>query len=270
MTGTNGHLTLFMTVLLRFALSVKSFHLLHTFTIRRFRTAMSASSTELEIEQKFAVDDGQAIEARLRELGMENKSQKVIVDWYYDVENEPLLTPKDQWLRYRQTDNQAVWQLKRGRSHEGGTTLYEEIEGREAVEVAAALLPDSLVNKSSTCSEFEGLAVPKLPVECSLAPFARIESTRSSWSYPAEQGSTISVDLDRTSHGYSVGEVETVVQDESEIAEARQAVQGFLAKLLPTTDAIPPVGKLEHYLMRNRPDHYAACVSGGSIKKRDP
>jgi len=228
-----------------------------------------SSTPAIEIEQKFAMSDGGAIERRLADIGLRKESESVICDWYFDLA-EPVLSPNDYWIRFREMKGKSAWQLKVGRHHESGTTIYEEIEGIKAFQTAMRSFPQIATGDTNGEAEFEGHTVPKPLVPCNLCPFARIETTRSSWFNPDKKES-ITVDLDCTSHGYAVGEVETIVHSQEEIPWGQEKVRAFLRDFLPDTDdsslPTPVIGKLEDYLMRCRPDHYEACVRGGSIRR---
>jgi thiamine-triphosphatase len=182
------------------------------------------------------------------------------------------LTPKDNWLRFRETEKKSSWQLKRGRQHKDGATVYEELEGGEAIEASIAMLKDVDPVTTIPTVEFHGHVVPQLPRPTGLVPFARIETHRSSWSYSGEWDSFtgLVVDLDGTQYGYMVGEIEAVVYNDSDITLARERISSLLQKLSPeqSISLQIPVGKLEHFLVRHCPDHYKACVESGSFPQQ--
>jgi CYTH domain len=238
-------------------------------TAEEIQLGMGSAHVALEVEQKFALENESNVEARLMELGFSKKREVDMVDWYFDLP-EPVLTPKDNWLRFRETDKESSWQLKRGRHHQGGGTVYEELDGEEAIEASLSMLKD-IDPGTAIPVEYEGHAVPELPRRTGLVPFARIETHRSNWTYTGESDSykALSVDLDKTQYGYMVGEVEVVVNEDSEIPVARECISSLLQKLAPEQGVSlqVPVGKLEHFMIQYRPDHYKACVDGGSIAK---
>ena len=111
-----------------------------------------------------------------------------------------------------------------------------------------------------------------------LVPFCRLVTTRSSWTFDTKSTKTTSgserdfvglqVDLDMTNTGHAVGEVETIASSEDDIRSAKEKVQGLIDQIKETSkgnDDGPAVGKLEHYLMTYRPEHYNACISSGVI-----
>lgn len=244
---------------------------------RSLRLMSVSKPLELEVEQKFALLDGNVtrVEARLMEIGFRKRGEKDMVDWYFDTPDPNwILTPRDCWLRYREVDTgAALWQLKRGRRHEGdGATVYEELEGDEAIEASLSVLANT-IESSMVLEEFEGRPVPKLPRPLGLVPFARIETHRSSWTFSDESEAYdgLTVDLDGTQYGYMVGEVEAVVSDESNVPLVKERIINLIRQIFPEQDASSqvPVGKLEHFLIRQRPEHYKACIEGGSIQDND-
>ena len=227
----------------------------------------STSKRVLEVEQKFALDDdgSSRVETRLVELGFSKTNEIDMVDWYFDTPDWSL-TPRDCWLRCRETPRGSSWQLKRGKKHEGGATVYEELEDEEAIEASISLLPNS-ISHVMVPEEYEGHAVPKIPqpTPARLVPFARIETNRQSWTFDGDSSEAydgLSIDLDGTQYGYMVGEVEAVVYNDSDVSLAKTRIDALVKEITRDQDASNhvPVGKLEHYLIRHRPDHYKACV----------
>lgn len=238
-----------------------------------FRMMSTSKKTALEVEQKFALQNGGShVEKRLKELGFSKKGEIDMVDWYFDTpEPDWTLTTRDCWLRCREAGQSSTWQLKRGRRHDGGATVYEELEDEEAVEATISLLSNTKLT-DEVLSEYEGYPVPQLLRVTGLVPFARIETHRSSWTFPGESESynDLTVDLDGTQYGHMVGEVEAVVYSDSEVSSAKGRIKSLIQEIVPEEDTSSqvPVGKLEHYLIRHRPEHYKACVEGGSIQER--
>lgn len=234
----------------------------------------STSKIVLEIEQKFAINDECShVETRLTELGFSKTTEIKMVDWYFDTPDWSL-TPRDCWLRYRETPRGSSWQLKkRGKKHEGGATVYEELKDEEAIEASITLLSSS-ISDVSVREEYDGHAVPKFPhpTPSPFVPFARIETNRQSWTFDGESEAYdgLSVDLDGTQYGYMVGEVEAVVNNDGDVSLAKTRIDALVKEITQDQDASNhvPVGKLEYYLIRNRPDHYKACVQGGSIQDK--
>jgi len=271
-----------------------------------FRMVSSSSIPKLlEVEQKFPFLDRSSLEERLREEGFTPARELTMVDWYFDrFDDENLELPlvrNDHWLRYRETKDGSggEWQLKRGNEKSGGgggTTVYEEIEGIRAVEISVSMLKEHASTRSQDATEtaatFDGHPIPVLPIEgCDVVPFARIVTHRAKWkpdpSNSKETNVDLVVDLDTTPDGFAVGEMEAVVvgedcsniegqeaaevqaRNDRAVAEARERIQEFLARLLEeeAQNQRPPMGKLEQFLSQNRPQMYKACIESGVIPK---
>lgn len=229
--------------------------------------------SSLEVEQKFQLSNAEDLEGKLKSLGFVPKGTAFIVDWYFDREDN-FLSIRDCWLRLRQKSGKERWELKIGRGDQG-TTVYEEIEGDQACAVAASVLAEggSVATEDRNLSKtFDGFLIPHLPIEepHGLRPFCRLETKRSSWVAESNDStySGLIVDLDSTNTGHTVGEVETVCRNESEVAVGKQRVEKLIAELTGNTksDGRAAIGKLEHFLLNNRPDHYAACVASGVLQ----
>jgi adenylate cyclase class IV len=231
-----------------------------------------------EVEEKFSLTgtDVADVEARLRELGWYKAAEQSFTDWYFDSTAHNTLMRQDVWLRYRCDDDKGEWQLKQRRHQSDGlsskrrTTVYEEIEGFEAVKLAASLASQEGKSKEGTTStgaqwiqDFKDLEIPELPISCDvpLEPFAVIATHRSRWK-PATNDPPLVVDLDFTDYGHAVGEVEAVVGNDSEIPQAQQLIQDFLKQLLPPEQSTQKraMGKLDYYLQKNRPELYQICI----------
>lgn len=252
----------------------------------------SSTLPEYEVEQKFALTSVENIETRLRDLGFvpsTSTPEIEMVDWYWDdATDQWQLTTQDNWLRFRHvTDKPGEWQLKLRRripseTKEEPSVVYEEIVGTEAITAAVSKLSleenNGINVKNDTLyKDFLHEHANDLPKEMTqndgtpqMTPFAKIVTRRSTWIPSKDEQQTfqdIKVDLDATNFDYAVGEVEVVVHDETEIADAQQRVNQFVVQLTQEPEmAKPPVGKLEYYLMQNRPDHYQALLDREILK----
>mmetsp|Transcript_36975 Transcript_36975/g.54098 ORF Transcript_36975/g.54098 Transcript_36975/m.54098 type:complete len:350 (+) Transcript_36975:61-1110(+) len=259
----------------------------------------STNEMELEVEQKFALPNTSSvndIERKLASLGFELVGQKAeFTDWYFDLPPPHWsLTLRDCWFRYREVKIGNVsnwgwrgsWQLKRGRqvaqekNSGGGVTVYEEIEGQDAIDTALSMLPKDVIDVTE-CKfdeQYDGFDIPHLPEKCGLIPFARFETRRTCWAIlnfdsPAVDSDFVglTVDLDGTNFGYAVGEVETIVYSEDKIASAKERVSKLVSKLSSDDESenvgggapVPTAGKLETYMIEHRRDHYDACIKAG-------
>ncbi len=272
----------------------------------------------IEVEQKFVVSSSDGgnddLKERLVKLGFqsaantgdahEDTTTVTFMDWYFDVlpADSLVLCTQDCWLRYRHMSNdvrKGSWQLKEGNGN-GSTrsTVYQEIEGDEALRKVQSILEESSVVQDGLkvpmvkIEEMDGFKVPriskssddKLSLLDILEPYARIETTRSSWTRSIIQegtgvnqseGSmydTITVDIDATDFGHMVGEVECIVANEDEISDAKARIQDVINDLMmgrePNRDTLT-LGKLETYLIQKQPEIYDACVNSGTMKDRN-
>jgi len=261
----------------------------------------SKNDIELEVEQKFALPNTSSvaeIERKLASLGFERIGRKAeFTDWYFDLPAPHWsLTLQDCWFRYREVKIgdktswgwKGSWQLKRGRqiaddgsslNAGGGATVYEEIEGQDAVDAALSMLSNENIDIDG-CSvdnkidaKYDGFDIPHLGEGCGLTPFARFETRRTCWAVLNFESSDsdfvgLTVELDGTNFGYMVGEVETMVYSEDKVANAKDRVAKLVSKLGSDEDgnsgtSVPPAGKLETYMIENRRDHYDACIKAG-------
>lgn len=244
--------------------------------VPRYHRSLTTARNMFEVERKFVLDDVEAvvaIESKLMELGLFKVGEKFMVDWYFDL-SVPVLTPMDNWLRYREVSGTSgSWQLKKGEQHSSGCTVYDEIEGDEAIQQALALVTGTAVQLPTKLNaQHRGYLVPDLPdPSCGLEPFCRLETNRTTWKYAHGDSRSLTVDLDRSNYGYMVGEVELVVDTKEQVHEAQSRIDEFMRKLIPEqiTDSPPAIGKLEHYLKFHRPEHYRACIESGSITTKN-
>jgi len=123
--------------------------------------------------------------------------------------------------------------------------------------------------------------IKKLLGEYGLTPFSVFETKRSSWikqpevalatgTKTKEENVPVRVDLDETDFGYSVGEVEMIVPSNHEIELAKETIQKIVDELTreenTADDSVDAVyGKLETYLMKNKPSLYEKCVQKGVL-----
>jgi thiamine-triphosphatase len=241
------------------------------------RTTSGTGMVAIEVEEKFTMSS--ASPQVLEDLGfaLRSKTPVVMTDWYFDDDNFSLLR-RDCWLRHRAlvsastdetrtttTRTHGSWQLKVGSGGSGSrTTVYTEIEGREAVLEAlsnldsfkgkAPNLPEALLSDRTTPT------TSMLP-NSSLTAFARIGTFRSSWTRTDELFRSINIDLDSTDFGYAVGEVEIEVSDPALVERVRERVQEVVRAISgPPKEGEKTMGKLEYYLVHQRPDVYQIAV----------
>jgi len=123
---------------------------------------------------------------------------------------------------------------------------------------------------------FDEFDIPQFPESVGtsfsygLRPFCRLETRRSSWKVDRIENPYFGlvVDLDSTNTGHTVGEVEMMC-DEAEVEAGKARVQDLIVQLCGRNDSASDgaIGKLEHFLMNNRPRHYEMCVQSGVLQK---
>ena len=267
----------------------------------------------IEIEEKFSISQFETkdlLEKKLTELGFVKKSSAKNVefmDWYFDLPDPNwILSVSDNWFRYRELisnshtgDNDCInscakkkgaWQIKCGKlivndddneTSKSSTTVYEELEGDEAIEFALSIIKDhsgKITASNDSLSLMDGYAVPSLPIQnvYGLVPFARIKTNRTSWEMKSsdddddDDRNTLNVDIDLTDFGHMVGEVEQVVEKEADIHAAKEKIAKTIQMITNASEneKSTPMGKLEFYMIHNRLNHYNECVQRGSIKQQ--
>jgi hypothetical protein len=249
----------------------------------------------LEVEQKFYTNpndnnnnNNETICSKLESMGFVEKGPtKTMTDWYFDVPNNLTLSLNDCWLRYREVGaKKGKWQLKQGQQDRtlstNSATVYKEVEGIEAVEIALSILSqgaDSSLDPIEGLAQgqlFDGHQIPTMPISNHakvhlLTPYVRLVTKRSSWVLSSKEYNPIQVDLDTTNTYYAVGEVEMVIDDEADLQEAKRKIQEVIDKLQEgqnEQEQGPPLGKLEHFLQTQRYDHYQALIQSGILNRR--
>ena len=237
------------------------------------------NSSVLEIEEKFSLNNQnlESFKSHLSSLGFKPEKTVSMTDWYFDLPSYQLVR-QDCWLRYRSLRNQGQWQLKIGQpdSH-GSSTVYEEVEGADALKMVCEMVATGSseqlkpLENDAKISYDKVWTVPEFPEDIGMVPFARIFTERESWKCPVQDGElALSIDLDSTDFGYAVGEVETVVEKDSEIPAARQAIRELIDKIKTNQESDDAVatGKLEYYLQMNRPALYDLCLKSGVLQQK--
>ena len=119
----------------------------------------------------------------------------------------------------------------------------------------------------------EGHFVPKLPAQLQhlLQPFARFETKRSSWSNMdiKSKFKDLTIDIDWTDFGCTVGEVEAIVQTQEEVERERERKRQLIEQISDENGQVGSAapGKLETYMIARDKDHYLACVEAGSMER---
>ncbi len=194
----------------------------------------------IEVERKFQItEEGK----RALTDGAEFVSEKIMTDTYYDTADLQLTT-KDRWLRLRD----GKWELKEP-LHALGFSKRAADQYRELTtegEIRAALrLP---------AGNDLGADLAKTGYE----PFATIKTIRRKYK---KEGFVI--DLDVMDFGYEIGEIELMVQSESDMLGAVDRIRGFAQK--HGLELLPVRGKVLEFILRFRLNHYQSLEKAGIL-----
>ncbi|XP_064640118.1 thiamine-triphosphatase-like [Lineus longissimus] len=195
----------------------------------------------IEVERKFVVTDD--CKEKLLELGAELFKTSEFTDEYFDVE-QYTLTTHDFWLRTRGGKFELKSPVVKNDLNTP-SSQYHELDDEAAIleKIAGVLGKDP-----GTMSLHEYLAETK----CSV--FSCYTTKR--LSYMLEDFEIV---LDEMDFGFSIGEIERMVDSESKISEALVAIDSMAEKLgLIGRKKVP--GKMRAYLKIKRPEHYRALV----------
>ncbi|GAA6066667.1 thiamine-triphosphatase isoform X1 [Tachysurus ichikawai] len=220
----------------------------------------------VEVERKFVCDSH--ILEKLKDIRAVCLGQYEFKDQYFDTEDFTL-TLKDFWLRKRE----GSWELKRPTSSNLNTetraqdvcTNYREItdvlqirvELMSIMGIYAEHTAESLQKEQDkdVHAEFQKW-VQEMKLEC----FAEFTTMRHSYTLEYEgDDRRVRVDLDQADFGYCVGEIEVLVSEADEMTSAMQSIEKTAQKLGIGGEQ-KTEGKMEVYLKRFRPDHYAALL----------
>ena len=192
----------------------------------------------IEVEKKFLID-----QSILKKITKEAKfiSQKKLVDIYYDT-SDFKLTTKDWWLRNRNGKFELKVAVLGSKS---SIDQYHEIDEEKGI---CQHLKITFKNSLSETLK-----------QNNINPFAKIVSERKKY-----KKDNFIIDFDITDFGYSICEVEIMVENEFQIKQALERIEKFKTK----NDLSPePVrGKLVEYIYRHNPQHYQALQAAGVIR----
>ena len=232
----------------------------------KFKRFFSSKPKNVEIEVKFAFD--KAKEEKIKSM-CSFMGEKKMRDVYYDHPTKYFLSKKDIWLRERNEEweckvdfhfYQSLLQETDASLHKTGEASgydnYKELGGEE--EINFFLSKWRLVERGGSLEETLKRNFIK--------PFCCIESVRSKYLYRGEEGS-ITIDLDSTDFGYNIGEIEVMVEKESEIELAEKKIGRF--SRLASIDLKSGVnGKVLEYIRKYNPPHFEALRECGLLERK--
>ncbi|XP_016348802.1 thiamine-triphosphatase-like isoform X2 [Sinocyclocheilus anshuiensis] len=230
----------------------------------------------VEVERKFVCDA--EIMWKLQDIGAKCIGQRQFRDQYFDSPDF-ILTLKDFWLRCRE----GLWELKcpavSGTTPDNDTetvcTRYREITSLPLIQSEVSRIirehtAEGSESNSSQREQIDKVAENEDTEICSaddtkwlndlnLVCFAEFKTERCSYTLEREAGA-VRVDLDQADFGYCVGEIEVLVPEGGDMNAALQRITGTAVELGLSCEK-KVKGKMDVYLQRYRPEHYAKLLS---------
>jgi thiamine-triphosphatase len=198
----------------------------------------------IEVEKKFHLTEEQK-ERLIKDS--EFFSKVIFTDEYYDTDTYTLTT-KDVWLRAR--DGQ--WELKIPMAvGDRKTDQYEEIT------------EEALIRKYLDLQD-NGKDMEQTLADAGYAPFCICGTTRTKY-----RKGDFMIDIDSVEYGdmsYALAEIELLVEDRAEIADASQKILSFAEA--EGLEIAPVRGKVIEYLRLKRPEHFEALIKAGVAKAK--
>ncbi|XP_045566479.1 thiamine-triphosphatase isoform X3 [Salmo salar] len=194
------------------------------------------STMSVEVERKFVCDAD--IQKQLEEIGAVCIGQKQFQDKYFDTPDF-LLTLRDVWLRCRQ----GCWELKCAT-----VTKAEDRVGEP--------------QKAELCSRYQEITnLSQIQLKVREVMKEEFTTQRCSFTFGGEgDESGVRVDLDQADFGYCVGEIEVLVPKGEDIQSALRKIEKT-AQRLGLSGHQRVQGKMDVYLQRYCPEHYAKLLS---------
>ncbi|XP_028290645.1 thiamine-triphosphatase isoform X2 [Gouania willdenowi] len=210
----------------------------------------------VEVERKFVctADTMKALESMGVCVG-----QRRFHDQYYDTQKFDL-TLKDMWLRKRK----GCWELKCPTAKEASSdhsqaaalcTRYQEITDVPEIHRRVGEVLKVSPEETQTSSEQED--EPWL-VRCGLVCFAEFTTERRSFTL-SEEEEGVQIDLDQADFGYHVGEIEVLVPEGGDVQCALEKIRKTAQRLGLSNDQ-KVEGKMDVYLRKHHPEHYAKLL----------
>lgn len=219
----------------------------------RFCSTSAKPVIEVEVKFKLAPQDEAKI-ARIAKFKRETK----FVDRYFDTRSFAL-TKNDTWLRLRDSNWECKVPPMPGAG--SGKTLSHVDQYRELDTEASIYHFLQQQNYLVATPSHPSGPLLDILVNHGFYQFANIASVRRKYQF-----GKFNIDLDITDFGYSIGEVELQVEEESEAAQAKREIEQFVHE--HGLDAGRIRGKVLEYIFRNNPAHYRALQESGLISDK--
>jgi len=195
----------------------------------------------IEVEKKFVLSP--EAETKIAQLAT-LKSEKVMTDAYFDTADAKLGL-HDTWLRARDTHYELKVPL-RPDADKSSVVYYRE-----------------LIDDVSIRGELDLPHSDSLEADLGKAGFmvqAKFTTTRRHYQYE-----NFTIDLDILDFGYTIGEVELLIEDDDDVAAAEAKIEAFAKEY--GLKGLPQSGsKFAEYLRRKNKSYYDILVKGGVIK----
>ncbi|XP_028821664.1 thiamine-triphosphatase [Denticeps clupeoides] len=218
----------------------------------------------VEVERKFVCDP--EIQKTLKDVGAVCAGQRQFEDQYFDTADFSL-TLRDFWLRRRD----GCWELKcstgsgihKGNGAEGMCSRYREITSVPRIKAeVTALVKGGFGKAAGDHGELAASDISdKWLIEMNLSCFAKFTTQRCSFLLQDEENEgKVRIDLDQADFGYCVGEIEIIVSEGYDVQAALRKIEDTANKLGLTGEQRVQ-GKMDVYLQRYCPDHYAKLLN---------
>uniref|UniRef100_A0A8C4QIP3 Thiamine triphosphatase n=1 Tax=Eptatretus burgeri TaxID=7764 RepID=A0A8C4QIP3_EPTBU len=210
--------------------------------------ANEMESPLIEVERKFVPTVG--VEQVLIESGACLVRRERFTDSYVD-NTDWTLTLRNHWLRRRD----RRWELKCPLAVSAAADVPPDTEFDILTQRYLEVFTEpEIISKVSDLMEIDGsslCSVNDLLLQAGLLEFAKFTTERQCFKLPAE----VTVVLDRTDFGWSVGELEIMCRDQGELEQAVITLE-HLTRDLRLEIGPNTIGKMSAYLRQNNPAHY--------------
>lgn len=195
----------------------------------------------IEVEKKFTLSKDD--KARVVQ-GAEFLGEKSFRDTYYDT-SDFALTTSDKWLRLRGDRFELKLPMNEGKGASSRRLdQYEELDTDEAILQALNLSLNGSLKQTLKVNGYE--------------PFSTFTTTRKKY-----KKGDFTIDLDEMDFGYSIAEIELMVEGQSEMQKALERILAFARE--HGLSVAPVRGKVIEYIKRNNPVHYKALEAAGVL-----